>query len=64
MYHTSTRTQILPSPYPLSLQDGILLPFEPFLEYDDFAVRIAERDIPNMVDILRVRRRGQRGGEW
>ena len=41
-----------------------MLPFEPFLEYNDFAVRIAERDIPSMVDILRVREKGERkGGE-
>ncbi|CAI7895338.1 unnamed protein product [Closterium sp. NIES-54] len=37
---------------PCIIQDGIELPFENFLDYPSFAVRIAEADIPNLVTVL------------
>ncbi|CAI5462303.1 unnamed protein product [Closterium sp. Yama58-4] len=37
---------------PCIIQDGIELPFENFLDYPSFTVRIAEADIPNLVTIL------------
>lgn len=41
-------------PFPI-LQDGIFLPYENVLNYDSFAVRIGEDDIPNLINILRVK---------
>ncbi|CAM6115149.1 unnamed protein product [Calypogeia fissa] len=38
---------------PVIVQDGIHLPFEDVLDYDAFTVRIAEKDLPDMVKILR-----------
>ncbi|CAI6002736.1 unnamed protein product [Closterium sp. NIES-65] len=38
---------------PVIVQDGIHLPFENFLSYEDFTVRIAEEDISSMISILR-----------
>ncbi|CAI7857568.1 unnamed protein product [Closterium sp. NIES-53] len=37
---------------PCIIQDGIELPFENFLDYPSFAVRIAEADIPKLVTVL------------
>ncbi|CAI5999442.1 unnamed protein product [Closterium sp. NIES-64] len=37
---------------PCIIQDGIELPFENFLDYPSFTVRIAEADIPNLVTVL------------
>ncbi|MCI18247.1 exostosin family protein [Trifolium medium] len=39
---------------PVVIQDGIFLPYENVLNYDSFAVRISEDEIPNMIKILRV----------
>lgn len=36
------------------MQDGIFLPYENMLNYDSFAVRISEDEIPNLIKILRV----------
>ncbi|GKV25754.1 hypothetical protein SLEP1_g35148 [Rubroshorea leprosula] len=38
---------------PVIIQDGIFLPYENVLNYDSFAVRIREDDIPNLIKILR-----------
>ncbi|VFQ91192.1 unnamed protein product [Cuscuta campestris] len=38
---------------PVVIQDGIYLPYENVLEYDSFAVRIREDEIPSMISILR-----------
>ncbi|XP_043711978.1 uncharacterized protein LOC122660809 [Telopea speciosissima] len=38
---------------PVVIQDGIYLPYENVLNYDSFAVRIREDDIPNLIKILR-----------
>ncbi|WJX11200.1 adenylosuccinate synthase [Trifolium repens] len=38
---------------PVVIQDGIFLPYENVLNYDSFAVRISEDEIPNMIKILR-----------
>ncbi|KAJ7243809.1 hypothetical protein O6H91_Y433300 [Diphasiastrum complanatum] len=38
---------------PVIIQDGIHLPFENMLEYDKFAVRVAEDDVPHLISILR-----------
>lgn len=38
---------------PVVIQDGIFLPYENVLNYDSFAVRIPEDEIPNMIKILR-----------
>ncbi|GJP82280.1 hypothetical protein CLOP_g12515 [Closterium sp. NIES-67] len=37
---------------PVIVQDGIELPFENFLDYPSFTVRVAEAHIPNLVTIL------------
>ncbi|KAJ7972241.1 exostosin family protein [Quillaja saponaria] len=38
---------------PVVIQDGIFLPYENVLNYDSFAVRIQEDEIPNLIKILR-----------
>eukprot|EP00850_Spirogloea_muscicola_P014518 SM000105S13863 [mRNA] locus=s105:168661:173853:+ [translate_table: standard] len=38
---------------PVIIQDGIQLPYENFLNYSTFTVRIAEDDIPQTIDILK-----------
>ncbi|KAK7278885.1 hypothetical protein RJT34_23924 [Clitoria ternatea] len=38
---------------PVVIQDGIFLPYENVLNYDSFAVRIPEEEIPNLIKILR-----------
>ncbi|XP_078442215.1 uncharacterized protein LOC144711931 isoform X2 [Wolffia australiana] len=38
---------------PVVIQDGIFLPYENFLNYESFVVRIKEDDIPNLISILR-----------
>lgn len=38
---------------PVIVQDGIFLPYENVLNYESFAVRILEADIPNLINILR-----------
>ncbi|XP_055801254.1 uncharacterized protein LOC129870475 isoform X2 [Solanum dulcamara] len=38
---------------PVVIQDGIYLPYENFLNYESFAVRIREDEIPNLLNILR-----------
>ncbi|XP_057849591.2 uncharacterized protein LOC131060391 isoform X2 [Cryptomeria japonica] len=38
---------------PVIIQDGIQLPYENMLNYDSFAVRIAEDDIASLIQILR-----------
>ncbi|KAI4325685.1 hypothetical protein MLD38_031063 [Melastoma candidum] len=45
---------ILQGCIPVVIQDGIFLPYENVLNYDSFAVRILEDDIPNLVKILRM----------
>lgn len=35
-------------------QDGIQLTYENFLDFSTFAVRVAEADLPSMLDILKV----------
>ncbi|KAF3328054.1 glucuronosyltransferase [Carex littledalei] len=37
---------------PVIIQDGIFLPYENVLNYESFAVKILEDDIPNLVSIL------------
>ncbi|KAL9238041.1 hypothetical protein vseg_012520 [Gypsophila vaccaria] len=44
---------ILQGCIPVIVQDGIFLPYENVLNYDSFAVRIGEDDIPNLIKILR-----------
>ncbi|KAK4798590.1 hypothetical protein SAY86_030916 [Trapa natans] len=44
---------ILQGCIPVVIQDGIYLPYENMLNYESFAVRISEDDIPNLVKILR-----------
>ncbi|XP_057982420.1 uncharacterized protein LOC131167642 isoform X2 [Malania oleifera] len=39
---------------PVIIQDGIFLPYENVLNYETFAVRIPEDEIPNMINILRA----------
>ncbi|GJP79128.1 hypothetical protein CLOP_g9378 [Closterium sp. NIES-67] len=39
---------------PVIVQDGIWMAFERHLNYSEFAVRVAEDEIPHMVDILRA----------
>ncbi|CAI5473404.1 unnamed protein product [Closterium sp. Yama58-4] len=39
---------------PVIVQDGIWMAFERHLNYSEFAVRMAEDDIPHLVDILRA----------
>ncbi|BFI33899.1 protein MpGT47.12 [Marchantia polymorpha subsp. ruderalis] len=38
---------------PVIIQDGIHLPFESVLNYDEFSLRVAERDLPQLITILR-----------
>ncbi|XP_050227450.1 uncharacterized protein LOC126677057 [Mercurialis annua] len=38
---------------PVVIQDGIFLPYENILNYESFAVRIREDEIPNLIKILR-----------
>ncbi|PIA53521.1 hypothetical protein AQUCO_00900245v1 [Aquilegia coerulea] len=38
---------------PVIIQDGIFLPYENVLNYESFAVRIREDDIPNLISTLR-----------
>ncbi|KAL3819825.1 hypothetical protein ACJIZ3_005730 [Penstemon smallii] len=38
---------------PVVIQDGIYLPYENVLNYESFAVRIREDEIPNLINILR-----------
>lgn len=44
---------ILQGCIPVIIQDGIFLPYENVLNYESFAVRIREDEIPNMINILR-----------
>ncbi|KAJ8528549.1 hypothetical protein K7X08_022241 [Anisodus acutangulus] len=44
---------ILQGCIPVVIQDGIYLPYENFLNYESFAVRILEDEIPNLLNILR-----------
>ncbi|MQL79110.1 hypothetical protein Taro_011525 [Colocasia esculenta] len=44
---------ILQGCIPVVIQDGIFLPFENVLNYQSFAVRISEAEIPNLIQILR-----------
>ncbi|CAM8969990.1 hypothetical protein QQ045_005687 [Rhodiola kirilowii] len=44
---------ILQGCIPVIIQDGIFLPYENVLNYESFAVRIREDEIPNMIKILR-----------
>ncbi|KAB2631351.1 hypothetical protein D8674_008870 [Pyrus ussuriensis x Pyrus communis] len=39
---------------PVVIQDGIFLPYENVLNYESFAVRIHEDEIPNLINILRA----------
>ncbi|XP_041028569.1 uncharacterized protein LOC121268379 isoform X2 [Juglans microcarpa x Juglans regia] len=44
---------ILQGCIPVVIQDGIFLPYENVLNYESFAVRISENEIPNLIKILR-----------
>ncbi|XP_071737540.1 uncharacterized protein [Rutidosis leptorrhynchoides] len=44
---------ILQGCIPVVIQDGIFLPWENVLNYESFAVRIGEDEIPNLINILR-----------
>ncbi|XP_078442149.1 uncharacterized protein LOC144711888 isoform X2 [Wolffia australiana] len=44
---------ILQGCIPVVIQDGIFLPYENFLNYKSFAVRIKEEEIPNLITHLR-----------
>ncbi|KAF8398413.1 hypothetical protein HHK36_017340 [Tetracentron sinense] len=44
---------ILQGCIPVVIQDGIFLPYENVLNYESFAVRIREDEIPNLMKILR-----------
>ncbi|XP_014514271.1 uncharacterized protein LOC106772395 [Vigna radiata var. radiata] len=44
---------ILQGCIPVVIQDGIFLPYENMLNYDSFAVRLSEEEIPNLIKILR-----------
>uniref|UniRef100_A0A2N9FH50 Exostosin GT47 domain-containing protein n=1 Tax=Fagus sylvatica TaxID=28930 RepID=A0A2N9FH50_FAGSY len=44
---------ILQGCIPVIIQDGIFLPYENVLDYENFAVRIREDEIPNLIKILR-----------
>ncbi|GFP89678.1 probable glucuronosyltransferase gut1 [Phtheirospermum japonicum] len=44
---------ILQGCIPVVIQDGIYLPYENVLNYESFAVRIREDEIPNLIKILR-----------
>ncbi|KAK9081680.1 hypothetical protein Syun_030898 [Stephania yunnanensis] len=39
---------------PVVIQDGIYLPYENVLDYNSFAVRVREDEIPNLMQILRA----------
>ncbi|KAK9921833.1 hypothetical protein M0R45_030329 [Rubus argutus] len=45
---------ILQGCIPVVIQDGIFLPYENVLNYESFAVRIREDEIPNLINILRA----------
>eukprot|EP00270_Netrium_digitus_P003079 TRINITY_DN1349_c0_g1_i3.p1 TRINITY_DN1349_c0_g1~~TRINITY_DN1349_c0_g1_i3.p1 ORF type:complete len:608 (+),score=166.57 TRINITY_DN1349_c0_g1_i3:210-1826(+) len=45
---------ILQGCIPVIIQDGIHLPYENVLQYDAFALRLQEADIPDMVDIIKA----------
>lgn len=45
---------ILQGCVPVIIQDGIYLPYENMLNYESFAVRVSEDDIPNLINTLRV----------
>ncbi|PQP99077.1 uncharacterized protein Pyn_37799 [Prunus yedoensis var. nudiflora] len=45
---------ILQGCIPVVIQDGIFLPYENMLNYDSFAVRIREDEIPDLINILRA----------
>ncbi|KAH0972022.1 hypothetical protein GBA52_024178 [Prunus armeniaca] len=45
---------ILQGCIPVVIQDGIFLPYENVLNYDSFAVRIREDEIPDLINILRA----------
>lgn len=44
---------ILQGCIPVIIQDGIFLPYENVLNYESFAVRIGEDEIPNLIKILK-----------
>jgi hypothetical protein len=44
---------ILQGCVPVIIQDGIYLPYENMLNYESFAVRVNEDDIPNLINTLR-----------
>lgn len=44
---------ILQGCIPVVIQDGIFLPWENVLNYESFAVRLREDEIPNLINILR-----------
>ncbi|KAF7819004.1 putative glucuronoxylan glucuronosyltransferase F8H [Senna tora] len=44
---------ILQGCIPVVIQDGIFMPYENVLNYDSFAIRIPEEEIPNLIKILR-----------
>lgn len=44
---------ILQGCIPVIIQDGIFLPYENLLNYESFAVRISEDEIPNLIKVLR-----------
>ncbi|KAF5750199.1 Exostosin family protein isoform 1 [Tripterygium wilfordii] len=44
---------ILQGCIPVIIQDGIFLPYENVLNYESFAVRVGEDEIPNLIKILR-----------
>ncbi|KDP26007.1 hypothetical protein JCGZ_21040 [Jatropha curcas] len=44
---------ILQGCIPVVIQDGIFLPYENVLNYESFAIRIREDEIPNLIKILR-----------
>ncbi|PON91690.1 Exostosin-like [Trema orientale] len=45
---------ILQGCIPVVIQDGIFLPYENMFNYDSFAVRIREDEIPNLINFLRA----------
>ncbi|PON32049.1 Exostosin-like [Parasponia andersonii] len=45
---------ILQGCIPVVIQDGIFLPYENMLNYDSFAVRIREDEIPHLINFLRA----------
>lgn len=45
---------ILQGCIPVVIQDGIYLPYENVLNYESFAVRLREDEIPNLINILRA----------